>query len=226
MNFSDRPPTLLEARERRALNRIQSNERPKIFNGRHGWLVFRGSLALALLLALPSSANAAAERRVQIGFASFTSLSAPLWLAVDRGFFAQEGLDAELVFIGSAPTMVASMIAREVPFASTAGTAVVSAVAGGAPLKILATFANRVSSDLIARPGIARPEDLRGKRVGVQSMGGGIWMQALLGLERLGLDPVRDKLTSRRSGHSPSSSKRLNPESSAYPYSHPRLASR
>ena len=194
MNFSDRPQTLPKARERRALKPSQSNQRPKIFNRRRGWLGFRASLALALLLSLPSSIDAAAERRVQIGFASFTSLSAPLWLAVDRGFFAQEGLEPELVFIGSAPTMVASMIAREVPFATTAGTAVVSAVAGGAPLKILATFANRVSSDLIARPGIARPEDLRGKRVGVQSMGGGIWMQALLGLERLGLDPVRDKL--------------------------------
>ena len=94
-------------------------------------------------------------------------------------------MDPELVFIGSAPTLVASLIAREVPFASTAGTAVMSAVAGGAPLKILATVNNRSTYDFVARPGITRPEDLRGKRVGVQSIGGGIWMQALLALEHL-----------------------------------------
>jgi ABC-type nitrate/sulfonate/bicarbonate transport system substrate-binding protein len=149
---------------------------------------------LALLLSPPSGVYAAAEQRVKIGFATISPVIAPLWVAADRGFFAQEGLDPELVFIGSAPTLVASLIAREVSFASTAGTAVMSAVAGGAPLKILATINNRSTYDLVARPGITRPEDLRGKRVGVQSIGGGVWMQALLALEHVGLEPVRDQL--------------------------------
>ena len=60
--------------------------------------------------------------------------------------------------------------------------------------RILATFTNWLTVDLIARPGITRPEGLRDKRVGVQSIGGGIWMQALLALERLGLEPSRDRL--------------------------------
>jgi len=150
--------------------------------------------ALLVLFLFHTSLHAAAERRLQIGFASFATGYAPLWVAADRGFFAQEGLDTELIFIGSNPTLVASMIAREVPLALTAGTAVVSAAAGGGPLKILATFANRSGYDLVARPGITRPEDLKGKRVGVQSMGGGGWMLSLLALERLGLDPVRDRL--------------------------------
>jgi NitT/TauT family transport system substrate-binding protein len=151
-------------------------------------------VALFAFVVLHGSVHAAAERRLQIGFASFGTGYAPLWVAADRGFFAQEGLDTELIFIGSNPTLVAAMIAREVPLAMTAGTAVVSAAAGGGPVKILATVANRSEYDLVARPGITRPEDLKGKRVGVQSMGGGIWMLSLLALERLGLDPVRDHL--------------------------------
>jgi NitT/TauT family transport system substrate-binding protein len=158
---------------------------------------------LCLLLALSSAVHGAAERRLQIGFVSIAALVAPLWVATDRGFFAQEGLDPELVFIGSAPTMVASMIAREVPLAMTAGTAVMAAVAGGAPLKVLATFSNRVTSDLVGRPGITRAEDLRGKRVGVQSMGGGFWMQTLLALEHLGLEPVRDRMHIQAIGPDP-----------------------
>src|SRR5262249_42173965 len=122
---------------------------------------------IALLIYLPSRVQAAAEQRVKIGFATISPVVAPLWVAADRGFFAQEGLDAELVFIGSAPTLVASLIAREVPFASTAGTAVMSAVAGGAPPKILATINNRSTSDLVARAGHSAPHGLRGKLGGV-----------------------------------------------------------
>jgi ABC-type nitrate/sulfonate/bicarbonate transport system substrate-binding protein len=44
------------------------------------------------------------------------------------------------------------------------------------------------------RPGIKRPEDLRGKRFGVQSIGGGGWVGAMLGLESLGLEPRRDDI--------------------------------
>jgi ABC-type nitrate/sulfonate/bicarbonate transport system substrate-binding protein len=138
--------------------------------------------------------QAASGGRLQIGYVSFVPGGAPLWVAADGRFFAQEGLDPDLIFIGTAPTMVASLMAREVPLALTAGTAVISAIAGGAPLKIVATFNNWLTADLIARPGLTRAADLRQKRVGVQSIGGGIWMQALLALERLGLDPVKDRL--------------------------------
>jgi ABC-type nitrate/sulfonate/bicarbonate transport system substrate-binding protein len=47
---------------------------------------------------------------------------------------------------------------------------------------------------LIARPDIKKPEDLRGKRLGVQAIGGSVWMGAVLGLEHLGLDARRDNI--------------------------------
>src|SRR5262245_66478431 len=104
---------------------------------------FRKPLVIALLISLPSSIYAAAQRRLQIGFVSVGTPVAPLWVAADRGFFARESLDPELIFIGSAPTMLASMMAREVPLAMTAGTAVVSAAAGGGQLQRLAHFGKR-----------------------------------------------------------------------------------
>jgi ABC-type nitrate/sulfonate/bicarbonate transport system substrate-binding protein len=86
--------------------------------------------------------QAASGGRLQIGYVSFVPGGAPLWVAADGRFFAQEGLDPDLIFIGTAPTMVASLMAREVPLALTTETAVISAIAGGAPLKIVATFNN------------------------------------------------------------------------------------
>lgn len=46
--------------------------------------------------------------------------------------------------------------------------------------------------DLVVRPTIKSAQDLRGKRLGVQVIGGTIWMGAMLGLEHLGLEPRRD----------------------------------
>jgi ABC-type nitrate/sulfonate/bicarbonate transport system substrate-binding protein len=65
---------------------------------------------------------------------------------------------------------------------------------GGADFKILAILTNRVTYDLVGRRGIKSVEELRGKQVGVTSIGGTNWMGTILGLEKLGLDPVRDKI--------------------------------
>ena len=202
----------LEVNEMAACGAALKDGQPSAKKTASQWILQTGRLMfglLAILASLPSGPCSAAENRLQIGFVSITSTNAPLWVAADRGFLAQEGLDPELIFIGSGPTMIASMMAREVPLVTTAGTAVVSAVAGGAPLKILATFGNRLAADFVARPGITRPEDLRGKRVGVQSMGGGIWMQALLALEHLGLEPIKDRLHIQAIGPQPQLAKAL-----------------
>ena len=65
----------------------------------------------------------------------------------------------------------------------------------GSDLKILATFTGKMTNDLVARPGIRAPRELRGKILGVQSIGGTNWIGAMLWLEHLGLEPSRDKIT-------------------------------
>jgi NitT/TauT family transport system substrate-binding protein len=69
-----------------------------------------------------------------------------------------------------------------------------AAVAGGQDLKIIATFGSRNTFDLVTQPNIKRPEDLRGKRIGLTSIGGTTWMALLLWLEHYGLDVQRDKM--------------------------------
>jgi ABC-type nitrate/sulfonate/bicarbonate transport system substrate-binding protein len=60
--------------------------------------------------------------------------------------------------------------------------------AGSVPTKMIVAY------DLVTRPDIKRVEDLRGKRFGVTSIGGTLWMGAVLGLERLGIDTNRDDI--------------------------------
>ena len=149
---------------------------------------------LALFLVPQNSWSAAAGKQVVIAYAAMNARVAPLWVARDRGFFAKYGVTADTIFVRGAPTLVAAMQANEIDVGYTGGTAVVGAVANGADLKVLAAFTNRVTYDLMVKPGIKTPEDLRGKKFGIQSIGGTVWMGAILALEHLNLDPERDKI--------------------------------
>jgi NitT/TauT family transport system substrate-binding protein len=86
------------------------------------------------------------------------------------------------------------MASNEIEVGYTGGTAVIGAVASGSDLKVLSTLTNRVTYDLVSRPNIKTAEDLRGKKFGVQAIGGTVWMGAILALEHLGLDAERDKI--------------------------------
>jgi ABC-type nitrate/sulfonate/bicarbonate transport system substrate-binding protein len=68
------------------------------------------------------------------------------------------------------------------------------AAVGGLDVKLLAAFSNYVQNDLVVRPEIRTPADLKGKRIGVTSIGGTGWMAAMLALEQVGLNPERDKI--------------------------------
>jgi len=99
-----------------------------------------------------------------------------------------------VIFVRGAPTLVAALTSGDMDIGYTGGTAVLGASTAGIDLKILAVLTNRVTYDLVARPGIKSAEDLRGKRFGVTSIGGTLWMGGVLGLEKLGLDIARDDI--------------------------------
>jgi NitT/TauT family transport system substrate-binding protein len=148
-----------------------------------------------LMLGVAREATAAAlPTKMAIGFAAMNARVTPLWAAKEEGFFVKNGVDAEPIFIRGAPTLNAALLSGDIQAGYTGGTAVMGAAVGGADLKILAILTNEVTYDLVARPGIKSPEDLRGKQVGVTSIGGTNWMGTILGLEKLGLDPNRDKI--------------------------------
>ena len=161
-------------------------------------MVKYATLCLAILsLLFPSKAldAASAPSKSVIAHAAMNARVAPLWVARDQGFFSRYGVPAETIFIRQAPTLVAALTSGDIQIGYTGGTAVLGAAASGSDLKILAAFTNRVTYDVVARKGIKSPEDLRGKIFGVQSIGGTVWMGAILALEHFGLDPNRDKIS-------------------------------
>jgi ABC-type nitrate/sulfonate/bicarbonate transport system substrate-binding protein len=152
-------------------------------------------LALIFILgivAAPGPLSAASE--VVIGYANISARVSPLWIAQEKGFFAKHGVNVQQVYMPGSPVLIASMASAQVHFANSGGTAALGAAAGGLDLRVIGTFTSRIPFDLVVRPNIKTPKDLRGKRIGVQVVGGTIWMAAMLGLEHLGLDPRRDDI--------------------------------
>jgi NitT/TauT family transport system substrate-binding protein len=136
---------------------------------------------------------ASAKAKVVIAHAAMNFRVAPLWVAQDQGFFAKYGIDSEIIYMSGGPTLFSGMLSGDIQIGWTA-SAIIVPIAEGADFVIVAGFNNRVTDELVVRPAIKRPEDLRGKRFGVQSIGGGGWVGAMLGLESLGLEPRRDNI--------------------------------
>jgi len=137
---------------------------------------------------------AVAPTRLVIGYASTTPRLMPLWMARDQGFFAKYGIESEPVLLRSGATLVTGMASGDIQIGRTAGAAVLSAVAAGHDIKMLATFSSRNSYDVVTRPNIKRAEDLRGKKLAINSIGGGTWIGAMLWVEHFGLDVQRDNI--------------------------------
>jgi NitT/TauT family transport system substrate-binding protein len=137
---------------------------------------------------------AAAEIKITIGYAAVSPRTLPLIIAQEQGLFAKHGIDARLVLIKGAPILVASLISGDIEVGYTGGPAVVGAAAQGAYLKILSSVSSTLTHTLIASPKIKSVENLKGKRFGIQSMGGSTWMHTMLALEHVGIDPRRDNI--------------------------------
>ena len=151
-------------------------------------------VSFVTLGACRESRAASAPTKVVITNSAVNARVAPLWIARDQGFYKKYGIETDLVLIRSGPLQVASLASGDSDVGYSGASTALGAAAGGADLKILASFTNKITYDLVARPGIKTPADLRGKRVGVQAIGGTVWMGAMLGLEQLGLEPSRDRI--------------------------------
>lgn len=151
--------------------------------------------AVLILFFVPVAGDAQTRSKIVVGYASMSSVVTTLWVAQEKGFFAKNGLDIQSVFIPGSPTLIATINTGDVHLAYTGGTATLGAAVGGLDMKIIAAFSNFIQTDLVVRPEIKTPADLKGKRIGVTSIGGTGWMSAMLGMEQIGLSPERDKIS-------------------------------
>lgn len=137
---------------------------------------------------------ATAVQKANIAHATLSARLAPLWIAQEQGFFQKNGVSGKVVLVRSGAALIAAIVSGDIHMGSVAAGAALGAAASGVDLAIVANFASKASVELVARPGIKSPEDLKGKRFGIQSFGGTLWLYTMMTLDHFGMDAVRDRI--------------------------------
>jgi ABC-type nitrate/sulfonate/bicarbonate transport system substrate-binding protein len=107
---------------------------------------------------------------VRIAVVSRSTLDLPFWVARERGFIRDEGIDAEIILFKASLT-VQAMLGGSVDFGTATGTALAAAV-NGADVRIVMAMSERPSFDLMGHANITNIQQLRGKRIGFGGVGG------------------------------------------------------
>lgn len=133
---------------------------------------------------------------VQIDGAA-TPYYAPLYLAQEKGYFADEGLDVEFYY-ASAAEIVKNVAAENVTFGFPNSDTVVMGRANNVPVKIIHTTYQSSLGSIIYKTssGMSSLKDLRGKTIAVTSFGSPNYIQLQVALQKAGLttDDVNIKI--------------------------------
>jgi ABC-type nitrate/sulfonate/bicarbonate transport system substrate-binding protein len=131
-----------------------------------------GALILVLLACSNSAAYAAEPlRKFVMGYSTVGAMAAGMWMAKEIGAYEKYGIDAELIYISSGPTVVQALLGGDVVGGLAATNSVIAANLRGAPLVSVLSTCNRPYHRLFVQPEIKTFDDLKGKVLGVTRFG-------------------------------------------------------
>ena len=151
------------------------------------------------LIATPALSNAWAQTSspILVAYAGQNETVGPMWVGIEMGTFKKYGLDIRLVQLRTGALSMATLSSGQVQYNYGSPGNALSAAVGGMRIQCVASPVQKIPRELIARKEIRTLEDLRGKTFGVQSIGGGFWLQTMIALDQLGIDPEKYDLKMR-----------------------------
>ena len=130
-----------------------------------------GSLMVAHTLLSNVAAQDKPLKKVYFGVSTLSPNLWIPWLAKEAKIFEKNGLDVETVLLRGSGQTSQAMVSGSLFASSVASPAVMLANLNGADLANVAHGIAAQGSKLLVRPEIRRPEDLRGKKIGISSLG-------------------------------------------------------
>ncbi len=150
-----------------------------------------------------AGSSACAQETFRVAYGGYNETAGPMWVGIEKGFFKKYGIDASMIQVRSGALSVVALVAKEVEGVWPALSTVLSTVSGGVKLTCINSPTHKIPRNLIVRKEIATVGDLREKSIGVQSIGGGFWLQTMIMLDHLGVDPDKFGLKVRVIGDGP-----------------------
>jgi NitT/TauT family transport system substrate-binding protein len=146
-------------------------------------------LLIATELALRPEQLSAADG-VRVGLSALSLANGPLWVAEEKGIFKKYEIEPEIILVGGGATRgVSALLAGDLQFATAGGGAVMSATLSGADVVMTAAGNNKGIQRLMVRPEIKTPEGIKGKKIGVTTLGSSGHLALLLMLRKWGISP-------------------------------------
>jgi len=146
--------------------------------------------AFILVCATAPQSHAQTLKKVRMGSSSTNVSFLALYTALHRGFFRDEGIDLEIIYM---PANLASTAVQngDIDY-NGAVTGTIGAAVRGQPMKVLLFTVAKPFLFLISKKEIKDVKQLRGKKVAGSSPGGSATLIADKVLKHFGLEPGRD----------------------------------
>jgi NitT/TauT family transport system substrate-binding protein len=158
-------------------------------------LLFRiSSLILSFLSWVfhPPLASAQKLEKLIIGYPAPVASLGIIDVMRKAGLFKKNGLDVDLVYIQGSPILTAAMVSGQVPLSFIGGGAIVASAVGGADTVYLACAINTLYWRMFSTPDVKTVADLKGKKIGLTTMGSQEDAVTRYLLKEHGLVPDRD----------------------------------
>ena len=149
-------------------------------------MILRAIATFAFVLLAQSSPAAPAPTKVTIHIPSKSLSIMPYYFGKDKGFFAAEQIEPQLVMMAP-PVAIAALVAGELDFSSTTGAAT-SAIMRGLPIRRVFYVQQDPVHVLLAQPEIKSIEELIGKTVGVTALTDAVGMSTNVILRAHGIE--------------------------------------
>jgi len=149
-------------------------------------------ILVSVLLIMISAGNARSQDKIKIAYSSTDTLNQIWTIPQEIGLYKKNGLDVELVYIGSTTIGISAIIAQDIQIGNAAGSGVANANVRGADTVSVGCTINALAYELVVLDSIKTAEDLKGKSIGISRFGSVSDVAARELLKGLGLRAMED----------------------------------
>jgi NitT/TauT family transport system substrate-binding protein len=148
------------------------------------------TLALFVLILLHTTLYAQ-TKRIPVAYSAVSASQSAFYITKEAGLFEKHGLFVDPVYVASGTKVAQAVIAGEFPVALAGGTVVNANLAGG-DIAIFGGVVNVPSFYIFVHSSIKRPEELKGKTVGITTFGSSTDFSIRYLIKKLGMEPDKD----------------------------------